>query len=239
MGRLYWSAVALPSARQTEETIARLRPYLDHAFPSADNQGYLNALMGKPQRPALPRVTAARLTALSLLPPLMERAGFDPSLLRLSRDEHGRPYGEWVSGGGVPFDFNLSHSDSYAVCALLTGSGRVGVDAEDLLTPARALPLIGHFCTEGEQAAMQGLSDEDRAAAFTRMWTIREALSKQDGRGMPLRYDAVRIPDTVRVFCGVLAPSGTGVAVCVPDCVEMADIIAVPPCPLVEWAEVK
>ena len=239
MGRLYWSIRALPFAdtpeAPSEESIGRLRSYLDRAFPSADNQSYLDALMGPLHRRPPQGVTVARLTALSLLPPLLVQAGLDPSHLRLARNEHGRPYGEWVSGAGTAMDFNLSHSDRHAVCALLTGGGRVGVDAEEALPPARALPLIRRFCTEGEHASLRGLSEEASAAAFTRIWTIREALSKQDGRGMPLRYDAAHIPDGLQVLCGRIPSVGTRVALCVPDSLSAADVIPVAPTLPIEW----
>ena len=233
MGVLYWSACSLPS----EDAVEGLRAYLDATFSHEANRSYLDALMGHADRRPLPRVIIPRLCGLSLLPPLLERAGVDPASVLLCRDEHGRPHGEIEGEGVLPFDFNMSHSDGHAACALLPGGGTVGLDMEELLTPKRALPLIAHYCTAGESATLEGLTDREKAAAFTRLWTVREALCKQDGRGMPLRYDAAGIPDHVKVFCGVFPDTETRISLCVPMDIGISDVIAVPPAPRVDWVE--
>lgn len=235
MGIVYWSATPLPSV----DEIPALRAYLDESFPLADNSAYLDRLMGSESRRPLPRVVLARLCALSLLPSMLAHAGITPQTIRLTRSESGRPYGQDLSEDRIPFDFNLSHSDAHVVCALLVGDGQIGVDAEELLTPTRALPLIHHFCTEGEKKNLDALSDEEKAAAFTRIWTIREAVAKQNGQGMPLRYDAARIPATVRVFCGSIPQTETRVALCVPRDIGMSEIISLRPAPAVSWQEAE
>ena len=235
MARVYWSVASLPSVEEIED----LRVYLDGVFPLEENRAYIDALMGRANRRAIPRVTVARLGALSLLPAMFARAGIEPATIRLARDENGRPYGQCISGECIRFDFNLSHSDAHVACALLVGDGRVGVDAEELLTPKRALPLIDHYCTEGEKKALETLSDLEKATAFTRMWTIREALSKQNGRGMPLRYDASLIPDSVRVFWTAIPKTGTQMALCVPTDVALSDLVEMAPYPALQWRIVE
>ena len=208
MGVLYWSIAPLPSA----EVIPALRAYLECSFPLDENRAYLDALV----RPSLPpRVAVARLCGLSLLPPLLARAGISSDSVQLGRDEHGRPYGKAATSGASPFDFNISHSADHAACALLAGGGRVGIDIEESIPPKRALPLIRRYCTEGERHLLRGLTDTE-SAAFTRIWTIREALCKQDGRGMPLRCDATRIPDGVTIQSGLLGERGTRITLCYP-----------------------
>ena len=62
-----------------------------------------------------------------LLCVLLEHAGEDRNV-ELSKDENGRPYIK----GRKDLDFNLTHSDSLAACALSVRSGRVGIDAEPI-----------------------------------------------------------------------------------------------------------
>ncbi len=207
MSRLYRSVCPLPSA----ESIPALGAYLEAALPLC--REYVAALSGGS---IPPRVAASRLGGLSLLPPLLERAGISPARLRLYRDEHGRPYGISLDPTAPAFDFNISHSNTYGACALLVGGGRVGIDVEDAIPPARAAALIRRYCTEGEKRPLDGMTADEAAAAFTRIWTIREALCKQEGRGMPLRYDAARIPHGVTVDSRPLGDSGAWVTVSCP-----------------------
>ena len=209
MGALYWSVSPLPSPDELEDVRSRLA----RVFSAEENRPYLTALA---EERTPPRVAAARLGALSLLPDLMARGGIDPATVILQRDAEGRPYGVSSTEGDMPFDFNLSHSDRHGLCALLIGGGRVGVDVEEVIPPRRALPLIRRYCTEGEQALLEPLSDEEKALAFTRIWTVREALGKQEGRGMPLRYDATAIPRGICVITGRIAETGTCLSLCYP-----------------------
>ena len=205
------------------EDIPSLRETLEKSFPHKENIPYLDALCGSP----LPRVTAERLGALSLLPALLDAVGIDPTILLLRRDGHGRPFCMTADGTlpfcGLmgkpsPFDFNLSHTASHVAAALMVGEGKVGVDIEEPISPARAIPLIRRYCTEGETALLKDAPDGETVAArvFTDLWVVREALSKQDGGGMPLRFDSTKIPDGVWAWNGCLPDTDTAVAVCAP-----------------------
>ena len=205
------------------EAIPALREALEKSFPHKENQAYLDALRGSP----LPRVTAQRLGALALLPALLSAVGIDSEALILRRDERGRPYCETPDGAlpfcGLvgkpsPFDFNLSHTDAHVAAALTVGDGKVGVDIEEPIPPVRALPLIHRYCTEGELAILQDAPDDETVAAgfFTSVWVEREALCKQDGKGMPLRFDTAKIPADLWMWNGYLPDTDTAVAVCAP-----------------------
>lgn len=212
--RLYLTVRPTPA----EEEIPSLRLFLEKSFPHKENKPYLNALYGSSDHPAIPRVVTERLGALSLLPTLLSAAGLDSAPLLLRRDDHGRPYCETPDGTPVGFDFNLSHSASHIAGALLVGNGRVGVDVEEPIPPKRALPLIRRFCTEGELAMLADLPADDTLAArfFTSTWVEREALAKQEGGGMPLRFDTAVLPDGVMMWSGHLSGPDTAVALCAP-----------------------
>ena len=216
---LYLAVVPVPPS----EEIPALRAYLEQAFPHGENRAYLDGLCGSP----LPRVTVQRLGALSLLPSLLRAADIDSASLILRRDGQGRPYCEASKGilpfrglteTHAPFDFNLSHTHAHVAAALMVGEGRVGVDVEEPIPPARALPLIRRYCTEGELALLEGLPDDGDLAAcfFTSTWVEREAIAKQEGGGMPLRFDTAALPDGVTLWSGHLPGSETAVALCAP-----------------------
>ena len=212
--RLYLTIQSTPA----EEEIPSLRLFLEKSFPHKDNLPYLNALFGSPDHPAIPRVVVERLGALSLLPSLLEAADLDSGDFILRRDKHGRPYCIASDGFPVGFDFNLSHSAAHIAGALLIGGGKVGVDVEEFIPPKRALPLIRRFCTEGELALLDSLPNDKELAArfFTSTWVEREAIAKQEGGGMPLRFDTADLPDGVTLWSGHLPDTETAVALCAP-----------------------
>ena len=212
--RLYLTIQSTPA----EEEIPSLRLFLEKSFPHKDNLPYLNALFGSPDHPAIPRVVVERLGALSLLPSLLEAADLDSGDFILRRDKHGRPYCIASDGFPVGFDFNLSHSAAHIAGALLIGGGKVGVDVEESISPKRALPLIRRYCTEGELALLDGLPDDEELAArfFTSTWVEKEAIAKQEGGGMPLRFDTANLPDGVTLWSGHLPDTETAVALCAP-----------------------
>lgn len=212
--RLYLTIQSTPA----EEEIPSLRLFLEKSFPHKDNLPYLNALFGSPDHPAIPRVVVERLGALSLLPSLLEAADLDSGDFILRRDKHGRPYCIASDGFPVGFDFNLSHSAAHIAGALLIGGGKVGVDVEESISPKRALPLIRRYCTEGELALLDGLPHDEELAArfFTSTWVEREAIAKQEGGGMPLRFDTADLPDGVTLWSGHLPDTETAVALCAP-----------------------
>ena len=209
-GLLSLAVQEVPAPEQTTD----LRGRLAYAFPHRENISYLDALC----KSSLPRVTAERLGALSLLPSLLERVGVDTASLILRRDEHGRPYCTRENGSPVGFDFNLSHSAAHMACALLMGEGRIGLDVEEPVSPKRALPLLKKCATEGELAlfGMPTAEDNQTAAFFTSLWTAREALSKQAGTGMPFHFDCSSVPSELQLLQGILPDTGASIALCAP-----------------------
>lgn len=105
--------------------------------------------------------------------------GLDPELgKRVLKTEPGRPYLE------MDFDFNLSHSGDYVLCAGSVES-RVGVDVE-----ACKKVDLGDFqqvMSEGQWKAIYAAADP--MAEFFRMWALKESVVKADGRGIVLDLD--------------------------------------------------
>lgn len=181
------------------------------AFPDPAGQDYLRQLIcGAATAPS-------RLTALSLLPPLLRSAGQDSTGYALARDEHGRPYLRPPDPDRPAPDFNLSHSARHAVCVLWCGRGRVGVDVEEPIPASRAERLKGRVCSPRELALLpDSLEPTALSTEFTRIWTRKEALCKQDGRGQPLLFDSAQPPEGLCLLSAVLADTGATLSLCLP-----------------------
>ena len=108
-------------------------------------------------------------------------------LPEFSYGENGKPY---IAGGP---HFSLSHSGSYAVCAL--SDVEVGCDVEKIgnanLKLARRF-----FLPEEYDVVASATSDEERNELFFRIWTLKESLMKCTGLGLELS------PGTFRAFPG-------------------------------------
>ena len=154
--------------------------------PSPENLAYVEAIQG-PTPMIYQRLSALRCLML-LLREFYPRAL--PSL-RLSRDTQGRPLAEIQEQGHIPFDFNLSHTSLYVGCALRIGTQRIGLDIEDMIPMDRAKKLSTRFFTPCEQQYLSSIANESTFShEATRIWTTKEALSKQDGHGFPIAFDS-------------------------------------------------
>jgi len=108
--------------------------------------------------------------------------------LALKADPQGRP----ALAHCDTVDFNLSHTEGLAVCALLQSenSPRVGVDAE-LLTnfdAERIAAFAARFFAPCEQKCLAKANDP--ATCFTRIFTRKEAYAKYCGDGLGLHLSA-------------------------------------------------
>ncbi len=102
----------------------------------------------------------------------------------ISRETHGKPY---FSGMGNR-RFNLSHSGTFALCAL--DSRPVGVDIQ-IVKPHRA-GLPRRVCSDRELAWLgNDKPDWDR---FTQLWALKECLVKYTGEGLTRPIAELSIP---------------------------------------------
>lgn len=199
--------------------ISSLQEFLETSFPHQENRAYFQAISGTAAVSTHPSTIVQRLGALSLLPSLLSTAKIPQSSLIFRRNSHGRPFFDPSSTSLSQIDFNLSHTKNYIAAALLIGDGYVGVDVEDVIPAKRAVPLSRRYCTEGElRTFKECMNDEELLAErFTSVWVKREALSKQHGEGMPLRYDAASIPGHVKLWAGSISGANAKIAICAPN----------------------
>jgi len=100
--------------------------------------------------------------------------GYPRSCLEsLLQNEFGRPF------LNSEIDFNISHSEEYAVCAI-SDKGRVGIDVEAI----RSINLT-HFQDYLTNEEWQAITKSGKPhETFYHYWTIKESVIKADGKGL-------------------------------------------------------
>ncbi|QFY11917.1 4'-phosphopantetheinyl transferase superfamily protein [Nonomuraea phyllanthi] len=101
--------------------------------------------------------------------------------LRLTVDDAGRPSLDQGEGRPAP-DFNLSHSDAWALVALAPPGVRVGVDVERVRSDLDHLALAHRLYQPEENERL--LAAGDGLAGYFRLWTAKEAFVKATGNGL-------------------------------------------------------
>jgi 4'-phosphopantetheinyl transferase len=105
----------------------------------------------------------------------------DPSSLRFSVGEHGKPALDDDSSSTV--DFNMSHSGQLALYAF-SAAGAVGVDVEIARRPTDEVAIVARVLGASEAARLQALDPAARRREFLRAWTRYEAELKCLGVGI-------------------------------------------------------
>ena len=81
--------------------------------------------------------------------------------------------------------FSLSHSGDYVAVLIGPDARPVGCDIEQLRPRKGLMPIARHYFSAEEVKLLEGLGDsEARVAAFWQLWTLREAILKQQGRSV-------------------------------------------------------
>ena len=116
---------------------------------------------------------------------LASYAGLDhpPVIARTGR---GKPYAPALAG----IDFNLSHARDHALIAIARNQS-LGVDLERIDRKLDAHDLARRFFSEREAAALDAMPEAERATAFLRLWTCKEAVLKALGAGISFGLDRV------------------------------------------------
>ena len=108
--------------------------------------------------------------------------GIAPAQISLTYGPSGKP--EVVTRcTGARLHFNVSRSDDVALFAFALDR-RVGVDVERMRPGIAADPVVEHFFTPAEVAALRGLPVASQAQAVFNGWTRKEAYVKATGRGI-------------------------------------------------------
>lgn len=115
-----------------------------------------------------------------------------PEDLQFEANAHGRPTLRWPDPSSN-LDFNLSHAGEMIACALVP-AGRVGIDIEPIDRKVN-IQQASHFFSKIELAELALLSGERQKEHFLRLWTLKEAYIKAQGRGLSIPLDSFAFHD--------------------------------------------
>jgi 4'-phosphopantetheinyl transferase len=99
------------------------------------------------------------------------------------QNEYGKP--SLASPTKTTLQFNLSHSNGYALYAFSNGHA-LGIDVEYMRQTIDFEGLARHSFSQYEQQALLALAPTERPVAFYRCWTRKEAYIKARGMGLSL-----------------------------------------------------
>jgi 4'-phosphopantetheinyl transferase len=119
---------------------------------------------------------------------LSEYAPVRPEEWQFLKGKWGKPE---IRGPALdtPLWFNLSHTDGFAACV----AGRVrqlGVDVENMNRMTSCDEMAKHFFAEAEYEYLRNLPPGLQRGAFFRIWTLKEAYIKAEGKGLSIPLDS-------------------------------------------------
>jgi 4'-phosphopantetheinyl transferase len=129
------------------------------------------------------RFVAGRASLRQVLGQCLDR---DPKDIHFTYHAAGKP--ELVDVGSHGLHFNLTHSGALAIIAVIRGRP-IGVDLERMRTDFASEAIAARFFSPREQAMLSELLQDERAAAFFRCWTRKEAFIKLLGAGLSFPLD--------------------------------------------------
>lgn len=132
------------------------------------------------------RYIAARGALRSVLSSVTGHAAAD---LVFEYGEHGKP-----SLPGQGLEFNLSHSENWALVGATLAAAPIGVDIEKV-NPDRSNPDIARrFFAEREIEELEGLAPDAYTKGFFNCWARKEAVLKAVGTGISGGLSSFAVP---------------------------------------------
>jgi 4'-phosphopantetheinyl transferase len=175
--------IDLDAGHVTEAEVEGAEPGPELALLAADEQERAARFVRARDRRRFVRCRAALREILGGL------LGESPGSLRFRARGQGKPElhcgaaGDGQSDCPPPLRFNVSHSSELALIAVCRGR-ELGVDLERIRPIGEAERIVASFFSPSEQAEFAAIAPEDRALAFLRGWTRKEAILKGHGSGL-------------------------------------------------------
>ncbi len=116
---------------------------------------------------------------------IAERGMLAPEAVAFDADENGKPRLAPDTG----FQFNLSHSGDWVVCA--TGSHVVGIDVERIRD--KVPDVLERVLSTQERDQFASLPEPQQRRFFFARWAVKEAFSKALGLGVGLPFHKVTL----------------------------------------------
>jgi phosphopantetheinyl transferase len=151
---------------------ATLLSVVSMLFCNEENAEYLKNIVCRSNTASANESLFALCLLYELLTELPRPANAD--LLRLARNENGKPYFKNSS-----LHFSVSHSCGYVACAL-SDEGKVGIDLEaSTVNAERARKIAERYFNDDEKELIRSSPE-----SFLRIWCEKEAKAKFYGSGL-------------------------------------------------------
>lgn len=108
------------------------------------------------------------------------RKGGNPAAWEIDTGENGRPCLTQIDHA---LDFNVSHTDGLAVCAVSNGSA-IGIDVEHKKRAAQMAGVEKKFLCDDERKVWLAKLGTGADTFLARLWTLKEAWAKATGLGL-------------------------------------------------------
>lgn len=105
-----------------------------------------------------------------------EASGKDFNEINIIRSDTGRPFIEGISN----FDFNISHSREWLVCAV--GAQRVAIDISYHRYVSNL--VLEHYFNNGEKLHIYNENNEISLSMLHDLWALKECYAKYTGEGI-------------------------------------------------------
>lgn len=182
--RLQTTALQLPENTNTHLWLINFSTFNHTPFwkiLSTDESDKLNRLIVSSEKES----RAKSRIALRLV--LSEYLNISPSGIRFSYGENGKPT---LKTPLNKISFNISHSGNN-LAILISSQSCVGIDIESELRPRKVcIQLAKRFFHQQEFNLIQNAKSKEQSILFNRIWTLKEAVLKSNGKGMFLIDEA-------------------------------------------------
>ena len=114
-----------------------------------------------------------------------------PAELRFATNDYGKPY--LTSPSTANLQFNVSHSGKLVLIAVALRRD-VGIDVEVEQAGFDWQPIATRIYSEGEQAALRKMPENDQVRGFFQCWALKEAYVKARGQGLSFSLQSFTVP---------------------------------------------
>jgi 4'-phosphopantetheinyl transferase len=118
---------------------------------------------------------------------LAQYAAARPASLEFSYGPNGKPF---LANNNCNVSFNVSRSRPYSMIVLTNGLSP-GIDIEVIRPVQEYREIASRYFTPRELDWLNSKDEKDRVRDFFRIWVLKEALLKADGRGLSLPLSTV------------------------------------------------
>jgi len=116
-----------------------------------------------------------------------------PNEIVIQQTKLGKPY---VTNEGARIYFNTSHSKNYVLYGFSL-EAELGVDIEFIDAEIEAELISTHFFCSEEIRLIRSSEGKKKSEAFFRLWCIKEAFIKLEGKGLTYPLDQVLVKDAM------------------------------------------